>query len=132
MLSLQIKVADMIKTSGPQQVEDKVIGALVSREVSRRSDALTQAIDGLSKMEGDLKRIKPDIVTYNEDASVKDSSFTKAKTEEKQKLDKKIDKYTKAINKALEANDYGDLYNLGKSDQSDKTGDTSKSGGEEG
>lgn len=129
MLSLQVKVAEMIKTNAPQQVEDKVIGALVEREVKRRSDALTQAIDGLSKMEGDRRKMKPDLVTYNEDGTVKDQSFSKKLIDEQQKLDKKIDKHTKAINKALENNDYGDLYNLGKSEQ---TGDNQKSGGDEG
>lgn len=114
MLSLQTKVAEMIKTNAPQQVEDKIIAALVDREVNRRSDALTKAIDNLSKMEGERKRIKPDNVSYNEDGTVKDQSYSKAKTEEIKKLDQKIDKHTKAITKALENQDYGDVYNLGK------------------
>lgn len=133
MLSLQIKVAALIKDKAPQQVEDKVVDALVAREVSRRSDALTKAIDEYARIEGEIKRIKPDVVTYNIDKSIKDSSYSKAKVEELEKLNKKLDKHEKAITKALEDKDYGDLYNLGKSDgNSDKTGDSSKSGGEEG
>lgn len=123
MISLQEKVATKIATIAPV-VEDKIIEALVAREVTRRSDALTKAIDALSKMEGEKRRVKPDQVQYNEDGSVKDQSYSKLKTEELKKLNQKIDKYTNSINKALDKADYGDVYNL------DKAGSDQKSGGD--
>lgn len=120
MNSLQTKVAEKIATIAPV-VEEKIIDALVSREVNRRSDALTKAIDDLSKMEGEKRRVKPDQVQYNEDGSVKDSSYSKAKTEELKKLNQKIDKFTNAISKALDKADYGDVYNLSKADNNPKS-----------
>lgn len=121
MNSLQAKVAEKISTIAPV-VEDKIIDALVAREVNRRSDALTKAIDDLNKMEGEQRRIKPDQVQYNEDGSVKDQSYSKAKIEELKKLKQKIEKYTNAINKALDKADYGDVYNLSKANDNQKPG----------
>lgn len=129
MNSLQAKVAEKIATIAPV-VEEKIIDALVSREVNRRSDALTKAIDDLSKMEGEVRRIKPDQVQYNEDGTVKDQSYSKPKTEELKKLKQKIEKYTNAINKALEKADYGDVYNLSK-DAGKPANDNQKSGGDD-
>lgn len=131
MISLQEKVAAKIATIAPV-VEEKIIDALVSREVARRSDALTKVIDALSKKEGDRRKIKPDMVTHNEDGTVKDQAYSKVKTEEIKKLDQQVLKHTNAINKALDKADYGDVYNLASGNEDKSSGNNQKSGGDEG
>jgi|SRR5882724_2643018 len=121
MNSVQTKVAEQIINIAPK-VEDKVVDALVSRELNRRSDSLVQAMDKLSKLEVDLKKIKPDVVTYDINGKVASESYSKVKSEEYKKLNEKIGKFTKAIAKALENSDFSDVYNLDK-----QTGDHKKS-----
>lgn len=111
MNSVNVAVAQQISDLGPK-VQDKVVGALVDRELDRRSDALVQAIDHLAKFEKELKKLGPDQIAYNEKGEKTSETYSKARTEEREKLAKKIDKYTKAITKALENKEFGDVYNL--------------------
>lgn len=126
MNSVQTAVAEKIATLGPS-VEEKVVDALVGRELNRRSEALVGAMDKLSKLEGDLKKIKPDQISYDEDGKEVSKTYSKAKTEEKDKLNKKIGKFTAAITKALEKDDFNDVYNIDK-----QTGDNQKPDSDEG
>lgn len=125
MNSVQVKVAETIANIAPK-VEDKVVDALVDRELKRRSDALVSAMDKLDKMEKELSKIKADQISFDEDGKVVSQTFSKAKKEEKDKLSQKVQKATNAINKALEKGDFGDVYNI------DKAGDNQKSDRDEG
>lgn len=125
MNSVQVKVAETIANISPK-VEDKVVDVLVDREVKRRSDALVSALDKLDKMEKELLKIKADQISFDEDGKVVSQTYSKAKKEEKDKLSQKITKAVNAINKALEKGDYGDVYNIdkaGDSQKSDRDGD---------
>ena len=80
-------------------------------------------MDALGKLEGEMNKVRPD-KTFDSKGEVISEFFTKVKLEEKNKLQQKIDRHTKAITKALEKGDFGDVYNL-------KSGDNQKSGGDE-
>lgn len=123
MNSVQTKVAEQIAAISPK-VEDSVVGVLVQRELTKRSDALVIVIDNLSKLELDLRKIKPDMDFYDEDGTLSASSFSKAKNEEKKKLVEKIAKHTNAINKALDKGEFSDVYNL-KNQKQGGSGDSS-------
>lgn len=124
-ISVHAKVAEQISAINPK-VEDKVVGVLVDRELTKRSDALVMVLDALAKLENDLKKLKPDMEMYSpEDGSLAASAFSKIKNEEKKKLNEKITKYTNAINKALDKGDYGDVYNL-KNQKPGGNGDSEK------
>lgn len=111
MNTVQTKVAEQIATLNPK-VEDAVVGVLVQRELTKRSDALVIVIDALAKLELEMKKQKPDMVFYDADGTLAAESFSKAKFEEKKKLGEKITKYENAITKALDKGDFGDVYNL--------------------
>jgi hypothetical protein len=111
--SVQLKVAEQISNLGPA-VEEKVVGALVDREKNRRADALVQTMDKLSKMELELKKLGPDQVALDDKGEKVSETYSKARAEERKKLSEKIDKHAKAITKALEKSDLGDVYNLAK------------------
>lgn len=109
-MEIQKKIAEQIGGISPK-VADDVVEALVNRELSKRSAAIVQALDGLSELEKQLKRTKPDQASYNADGSVASETFSKSKLDELLKLKGKIEKYIKAIDKAL-TGDMGDVYNL--------------------
>ena len=123
-ISIAEKVAEQISGLGPS-VEADVIEALVERESKRRSTALVDGIDKLAKLENELKRLKPDIVQYDEKGQIVSSTFSKARYDEMKKANEQIEKLTKAINKALEKEDFSDLYNMFK--QQSPGGDKSAS-----
>ena len=113
-ISVNTKVAERILEIGPQ-VEDKVIGVLVGRELDRRSQALTKALDDLSTLEKNFAKIdKPDVVSYNEKGKPAIENYSKSKLEEIKKAKEKIDRFTKAINKALEKGEFKDVYDIDK------------------
>ena len=94
------------------KVEDAVVDAMVKRELNKRTEAVVQVMDNLSKLEGDLRKIKPDQVQIDDAGKEISSSFSKAKFEELKKHREKIEKHRNALTKALEKGDFGDLYNL--------------------
>lgn len=128
MNSVQTTVAAKITALAPL-VEDKVVDAIVDREVSKRSDALVKLIDAVDIFERDLKKVKPK-QTFDIDGKVISESYDKQTLEERNKLVKKISKYTTAISKALEKSDFGDAYNLSKNGYVEKadTGEDQGSG----
>lgn len=111
MQTIQNKIAEQISTLAPA-VEDEVVKALVNRQLNKRSTAVVSAVDLLERLEIDLRKINPE-KTYDKDGNVVSEYYTKQKLEERNKLLQKIEKLNKALNKALEKSDYGDLYNLG-------------------
>lgn len=125
MSALTDKIASAIASVAPQ-VEDQVVDTMVQRQLKKRADALVQVMDKVDQMKKDLSKVRPDQVAYDKEGKEVDATFSKAKITEKQKLEKAIGKFEGAINKALEKNDYGDLYNLasGKAPAEDKPGDT--------
>lgn len=129
MNSVQIKVAESIANITPK-VEDQVVEVLVERELEKRATAIVKAMDTLSKFEGELKKIRPDQTSFSETGEKISETYSKAKLEEKNKLQQKIDKNTKAINKALETGDYQDVYNLNKQGGEPSRQDTSDIDGE--
>lgn len=105
------KVAEQIKELGPT-VEAKIIATMVEREEKKRADAWVIVHDALRKLENEFKRIKPDLVAYDESGKEISASYSKAKFEERKKAGEKIEKCKKALNKALEQKDFGDVYQL--------------------
>lgn len=119
MNSVQIKVADKIVALAPT-VEDKIVGILVDREVIKRSNALVIGIDKISTLEKDFNKIKPDQKSYDEEGKLVSETWSKKALDERNKLQVKINKVTKAVEKALENSDYGDVYNIAAGKEDDK------------
>lgn len=110
-MSLQEHIAEQIAKCAPQ-VEGEVVTAIVDREVKKRSTAVVQCLDKLSKLEGELRRVKPDSVAFNADGTVASALFTKPALEARDKLVQRIDKVKKAIDKAFDKKpDFSDVYN---------------------
>lgn len=109
--SVHQKIATQIAELAPS-VEETVVNTLVERELTKRSEAVVQCMDTLAKLEGDLRKIKPDQVSFDSDGKIISESFSKNRFEEKKKLIERIGKYTNAVTKAIEKADFSDVYNL--------------------
>ncbi len=120
--SINLKVGAKIVELAPT-VETKVIEALAERELTKRVTALTNAIDGLDKLEKQLKRLGPDLIAFDDKGAKTSEGFSKARVEERKKLQDQINKWTNAINKALEKKDFGDVYNFKSIDDKGGSGE---------
>jgi hypothetical protein len=126
MLTVQTKVAEQLASLSPK-VEEKVVEALTKRELDKRSEAVVKVLDFLSRLEIDSKKLGPDLLTFDAEGKRTSEAYSKSRTEERKKTNERIEKLTKSLIKALDNNDYGDLYSLAK-EQSPK--DQKESGGE--
>lgn len=112
MPTIHEKVAERLSDISPA-VTDKVVDLLVDKEVNKRVDNITQGLAKLDDLEKERrKHSKPDVQTYKEDLSPADPQFSKERVDAIQKLNQKIEKLTKALDKAIDAGDFGDLNNL--------------------
>lgn len=102
-------VAAKIGGSNPE-VQNRVIDAIADKEIARRVDAILRGIDQVDQMTSELRKMKPDVVSYNDDGTVLSSGYSKAKLDERKKLTEKRDKMQGIVDKALDRADYGDLY----------------------
>lgn len=110
-LSISMKVAERISTAGTT-ILTKVVDSLANVEIEKRADALLKAVNLAVATQRELNKAKPDVVSYNDDGSVKDASWTKPKLEEKKKLVEKLAKIEAAVAKAIEKNDFSGVLSL--------------------
>ena len=106
-------VAEKIAAISPA-VNEKVIDALVVRELEKRSDAVLTGLDKIRGLQNDLKKIRPDVGgAFDEDGTeVKPILYSKAKFEERKKLNEQIEKLQKALDLAIDKGDMSKLYEL--------------------
>jgi hypothetical protein len=111
MPTINEQVAERIKGIAPD-VENKVVDLLVDKEVNRRVEIITQGLGKLEELDRESRKLsKPDVETFGEDGNLSSSGYSKARKEEREKLAQRIDKLTKAVEKAV-GGDIGDLANL--------------------
>jgi hypothetical protein len=104
-------VSERIGASGPA-VRERVVSALVEREVVARVELLDKALAKRTETEKDLRKLKPDVENYDADGKLVSSSYSKAKADELKKARESLDKLEKALDKALVDNDFSKLREL--------------------
>ena len=113
--SINTAVAEQITKLGSTKVIDTVVESLVKVEISRRSDALEKAIKLHEDTLRQIRKVKPDQVTYKLDRTKDSETYSKQAFENNKKLNEKLAKIEKTIVGATENEKWGDLYNLVKS-----------------
>jgi len=93
---------------------------LAKKEIDRRTQAVLDGLESLQKQEKDLKKMKPDMPAYDSAGKLVSENWSKAKIDEKAKLEKAIVKLSDALDAALDKADYGKLFNMNKPDESPK------------
>lgn len=97
-------VATRLSQSLPSVVE-RVIELRAEAVLASRVNTLTQAVEAVSKIDADLRRVRPDTVQYDGEGKIAGEFFTKNQVEEKKKLNDKREKITRAMSAAMEKND---------------------------
>lgn len=120
MSNINQEVAKRIASSGAD-ITERVIAHLAEEEIKRRADKVVQTVVEINKLTKSLDKVQPDVVSYNEDGTVANKAWSKNKLEEKKKLTDKIAKLQKALDKALDQSDFGELLGLqfGKDDSAE-------------
>jgi len=104
-------ISETIKNGGNEKVMARVKEAFVERELQKRTDAMVKAFDKLTEARSDLKKIKPDVIAYDENGQEVSAQYSKAKVDERKKAQEKVAKIESAINLAL-TGDYSKLYSV--------------------
>lgn len=95
-------------------VTDRVIEHLVQQELEKRTSAVIKGIEKLLTLERESFKLKADMVSYNEDGSVKDIAFSEARLKERKENQEKTEKLRNALDAAIGKGDMDKLYNLVK------------------
>lgn len=113
-LTIRTAVRDALAVIGPR-TREQVIEVFASREADKQANALVKGLDKLTELERELVKIKPTYAGYNaEGQGVGEPMFTKEQLDQRKKTSEQIEKLKKAINKADDKGDFGDLYNVVK------------------
>ncbi len=103
MATIKETVAEKLSLSG-EVVFNTVVEQLTQEKIQDRVKSVIKGLSLKDEITKELNKIKPDVVVYHEDGSVKDSSWSKLTLERKKKLNENYSKVENAINVALEAN----------------------------
>jgi len=106
--NVKTQVADGIKNS-QEDVLNKVVTQLVDTEVEIRKNLILEGLKNYDDVKDKLSKIKPDVLAYDETGKVASQNFSKAKIDEKQKLEKQFKEIQTALNLAIEKGDYKKL-----------------------
>lgn len=106
-------VADRIGGISPE-VNERVITALVDRELTKRTEAILNGYDKLRTLENELKKIKPDLGGYFEEdgTEIKPMRYSKERFEERKKKTDQIEKLRAALDLAIDKGDMNKLYDI--------------------
>jgi len=115
---VKTEVASLDAKGAETSVRSSVIKSLAGEEVRRRVSVLSLALTKRKDAESAVKKIKPTHVTATDQTTgVESKAFTKKEIEERNKLQKKLDKLDAAIGAVIEtpsAATYGKLTDLTK------------------
>jgi hypothetical protein len=121
-MNIREAVAEKIKNS-TSAVTDAAVDIMAQKVIQKRVEQVVAAFTELDNLDRELKKCKPDLISYNDDGSVKDTSWSKGAFEARKKLSDRHDKIEKALEAALgDKGDFNSLASLGG-----KGGDEKKS-----
>lgn len=113
-LTIREAVAENLKGLS-DRTRNQVIEHFAAAEATKQATAIIKGLDKLAELERERYKIKPSYQGFDlEGKGVGEALFTKDQVEQNKKLGEQIEKLTKAINKADDKGDFGDLYNLAK------------------
>lgn len=113
-LSIREAVAEQLGDLG-NRTRSAVVEHFARQEAEKQANAIISGLSKLKELERDRVKIKPTFAGYNgAGEGVGEALFSKDQIEQMKKLDEQIEKMSKAITKADDKADFGDLYSLTK------------------
>lgn len=111
-ITIREAIADSLGQLGGR-TRSQVIEHFAGIEASKQATALIKGLDRFQELDRELSKIRPQNKSFDAAGNPLDEpSFTKEQIDQRKKLTDQIDKLERAINKADDNNDFGDLYNL--------------------
>jgi predicted transcriptional regulator len=92
-----------------------VVEHFAAEQATKQANAIVAGLSKLAELEKERVRIKPTAAGFNAGGEqIGEAMFSKEQIDQMKKLDEQLEKWSKAINKADDKGDFGDLYNLTK------------------
>ena len=102
-----------------QDVRGCVVDFLVKEEVEKRKTMLVKALVARKEAETAVRKVKPDMLTYDETGKVVTSGYTKKTADELKKAKESLARIDKAITAAINEANYDGLKNVGGGQKAD-------------
>ena len=108
------KLAERLLTSG-SDVKNNVLDTLYNNELKTRTDACLKVLTKIEEKEKELKKLKvSDNNIYDEKGTVVAGGYSKARVDDIKKASDELERLNKALENALENNDFTKVLELGK------------------
>ena len=108
------KLAERLLTSG-SDVKNNVLDTLYNNELKTRTDACLKVLTKIEEKEKELKKLKvSDNNIYDEKGTVVAGGYSKARVDDIKKASDELERLNKALENALENNDFTRVLELGK------------------
>ena len=108
------KLAERLLTSG-SDVKNNILDTLYNNELKTRTDACLKVLTKIEEKEKELKKLKvSDNNIYDEKGTVVAGGYSKARVDDIKKASEELERLNKALENALENNDFTKVLELGK------------------
>lgn len=102
-------------SAGAEEVEAGLTDLLVKQDLNRKVEAIAACYTKWSKLHQEIKKAeRPDQVLVDKDGKPVSANFSKKAFEALETLRGKANKISRAVEKAMKEEDYGDVYNIAK------------------
>lgn len=122
-------VAERLKSIGIDAATGPVIETLVKRKLDKVTEAMVKLMDLIEQERRNLNKInRPDIIALNAEGKSSREEYTPGRLQEINKMKQKIEKMEKAFAKALEKNEFEDLFQAASGKLADDKGGSEPEG----
>lgn len=102
-------------SAGSEEVEAGLADLLVKEDLNKKVEAIASCYKKWLRLKGEIKKAeRPDLVVVDKDGKPVSSNFSKKAFEALKTIREKADRISRAVEKALKEEDYGDVYNIAK------------------
>ena len=93
-------------------VLDKVVALMVEKKIQTRVDLVSNTLTEIGKLEKEFKKLKPDVVTFDETGKKLTESYTQAVVKQRTENRDRVNKLNSALEKALDEDNWEPLTNV--------------------
>ena len=111
-MDLREAVTAKIADSG-EAVASRVVDFLAEATIAKRVNQVVSAYTEIDNLTRDFRRAKPDLVAFDGAGLQISANYSKQALDARNKIAARMEKVTKALDLALEKNDFSGLNNLG-------------------
>lgn len=105
LVTVQATVKSKISECNPIVI-DAVVQHFLNNEITRRVDLMVKLMECRDKLDSALKRVKPDVVTYDGKGGIASSGYSKAADERVKTIAELLYKVTFSLNDMISKSDY--------------------------